>query len=78
MDRETLEALPIGSTFTVGSACPSCATRDVVEVTVKLIAKKLGTFSLAGAQMKFPASRGYVFTCTNCGATGPAGPKEES
>jgi predicted RNA-binding Zn-ribbon protein involved in translation (DUF1610 family) len=57
------------------TACPVCGVRNVVEVRRVLRAKPLGTFSLAGTQMKFSARDGWEYRCTNCGAQGPAEPK---
>lgn len=57
------------------TACPVCKTRDVVDVWQVLEAKPIGSFSLAGAQMKFSARSSWRYECTNCGATGSAEPK---
>lgn len=59
----------------VGTACPACGVRDVIEVRRVLRAKPLGTFSLAGTQMKFSVVEDWEYRCTNCGAQGPAEPK---
>lgn len=57
------------------TACPACHERYVVQVREVLAAKPLGTFSLAGSQMKFSAVRTWVYRCTACGTSGGAEPK---
>lgn len=54
--------------------CPKCG-KQTVEVRQVLRAKKLGTFSLSGVNMKFPVELGWEYRCTSCKATGPAEPK---
>lgn len=77
MNRDEFSALPVGSVLATASACPSCGVRGSVELTIILQAKPVGTFSLAGQQMKFSAARTARYDCTECGATGPAQPKDE-
>lgn len=77
MDRSTYDSLPLGSILTVTSPCPSCGRRGGVEVTIKMIARRPGTFSLSGTGMKAPARKGAIYHCSLCGATGPASPKED-
>lgn len=54
-------------------ACPACG-HEGMKVKWKLVAKPVGTFSLAGRQMKFSACEAPVLYCPNgeCGveATG--------
>ena len=76
MNIEDFRALPPGSVLTSTSACPACGVRGSVELTVILQAKPVGTFSLAGQQMKFSAARATRYDCTACGATGMAQPKD--
>lgn len=62
------------------TSCPQC---DMVglRLDVHLSARKLGTFALAGQQMKVSATGRVVWVCDNCGAVGPAEvsePEEES
>lgn len=73
MNRDTYDALPVGTELFVRSACPECGVRGQVEVTIKLIVDE--DASLSGSQMKVSAHKGAVFTCGNCGATGDAEPK---
>lgn len=56
------------------TACPRCRKRHVVDVKGVMRVQPPGTFSLAGAQTKFPARESWRYECTNCGATGPAAP----
>lgn len=46
--------------------CPKCGGEDTVEVRRGFVAKPLGTFSLAGAQMKVSAHEVAIATCTEC------------
>lgn len=47
--------------------CPQCgAGPDAVSLTVRLWAQPLGSFSLAGQQMKVSARERPVFSCTAC------------
>jgi len=64
------------SPYTGRTPCPRCGQSGRLEVRQVLRAKPLGTWSLAGAQLKFPASVGWEFRCGACGGTGPASPKE--
>ena len=48
------------------SACPKCCTPDSLQLTDQLIAQPIGSFSLAGAQLKFSAQSRPVLTCTAC------------
>lgn len=41
-----------------------------------LVAKPVGSFSLAGNQLKFSAREVWVYRCLGCKAEGPAAPKE--
>lgn len=57
------------------NACPDCAVTGALEVREVLRAKPVGTFSLAGNQMKFSARWGWEYRCGSCGASGEAAPK---
>jgi hypothetical protein len=46
--------------------CPKCAAENTVIVSRGLQARPLGSFSLAGAQMKFSAHEVVIATCTEC------------
>lgn len=46
--------------------CPGCGQTEVLYISVKLFAKKIGEFSLAGAQVKFSARELPVLKCHNC------------
>lgn len=61
----------------VGTACPKCGTRDVVDVRQVLRLQKPGTFSLAGVQVKAPAALAWEYRCSACGATGSAEPRHD-
>lgn len=48
--------------------CPVCAAAPgCLTVTVRLVAKPLGSFSLAGAQVKVSAEECPVLHCSACG-----------
>lgn len=64
-----------GAVIPVTSACPSCGLRGQVTVRKILRAKPVGSFSLAGVQMKFSAYEDLEAACGACGASGPAAPK---
>lgn len=59
----------------VGAACPECGERDVIDVRQVLRLQEPGTWSLAGAQTKYPGRIGWVYKCSACGAEGSAAPK---
>jgi hypothetical protein len=69
--------LPDWTPYAGSAVCPECGAGGQLEFKSVLRAKPLGTFSLAGAQMKFPAREGFAFRCGACGATGPAAAKED-
>lgn len=48
------------------SRCPKCGGQDTVQVEQGLQARPIGSFSLAGAQMKFSAREVAIATCTTC------------
>jgi hypothetical protein len=77
MTEEEYDALPVGSVLATTSACPSCGKRGVVELTVVFEAEPLGTWSLAGGQMKFPVRKGARYLCTACGASDMSEPKRK-
>jgi hypothetical protein len=49
-------------------ACPDCKTVGSLELTTRLHARPIGSFSLAGQQMKVSAVTVHVLACTagNC------------
>ncbi len=51
--------------------CPSCGHIGLTLKTT-LLPKPLGTYSLAGAQMKLSAIETLIWSCPACPATGPA------
>jgi DNA-directed RNA polymerase subunit RPC12/RpoP len=55
--------------------CPKCLSVDGLEVRRDFRAKPLGSFSIAGAQMKVVGGFAWQYRCTACGATGDAQPK---
>lgn len=59
----------------VGTACPECGQRDVIDVRQVLKLKDPATVSLAGVQTKFTGRIGWVYKCSACGAEGSAAPK---
>lgn len=63
---------PVPAGQLASTACPGCGARDAVYVREVFTAKPVGSFSLAGAQMKFSATRSLVYECSLCGDTGPA------
>lgn len=46
--------------------CPECGAVGTVALRPAMVAKPLGTFSLAGAQMKVSAWRGWELACSAC------------
>jgi hypothetical protein len=46
--------------------CPECGAAGTVVLRPVIVAKPLGTFSLAGAQMKVSAWRGWELACSAC------------
>jgi hypothetical protein len=46
--------------------CPDCGSDGTISVWPVLVAKPLGTFSLAGAQMKVSAVQAAVARCSAC------------
>lgn len=56
--------------------CPHCAKRTVM-VREIIVAKPIGSFSLAGVQMKFSARKSWTYHCNSCGTDGNAEPKHE-
>lgn len=49
------------------AACPKCASVGTTSVRLALIAKPIGTFSIAGAQFKTSARQVAVAECSACG-----------
>lgn len=47
-------------------ACPECGASGTVALRPVLVALPLGTWSLAGAQIKTSAWSGYVLECSAC------------
>lgn len=46
--------------------CPECGTVGTVALRPAMVAKPLGSFSLAGVQMKVSAWRGWELACSAC------------
>lgn len=69
------DSKPVPAGELTSTACPACGVRYAVYVREVFTAKPIGSFSLAGAQMKFSAIRSLVYECSLCGDTGPAGLK---
>ena len=49
------------------ATCPRCSAQGTVSIRPALRAKPIGSFSLAGAQMKVSAHSGVVAGCSSCG-----------
>lgn len=47
--------------------CPKCTRVGKLRIEMKLVAKPLGTFSLAGSNLKFSANEIPVLYCDGCG-----------
>lgn len=71
-----MDNLATWSPYHGSTSCPKCGQTGSLEVCQVLQARKIGTFSLAGAQMKVPARVVWQYRCTACGAQGEAEPKE--
>jgi hypothetical protein len=52
----------------VDAPCPVCAS-TTLHIVQKLVATPMGTYSLAGAQVKVLARPGIVLECRTCGAS---------
>jgi hypothetical protein len=46
--------------------CPQCGLASNLYIVIEFVAKPLGTFSLAGAQVKFSGRELPVLKCRNC------------
>jgi hypothetical protein len=46
--------------------CPECHLVEKLYIDIQLVAKPIGEFSLAGAQMKFSGKTCPVLKCRNC------------
>ena len=75
MTQEEYARLMDGETIPVTTACPGCGQRGNVTITKKYKAKDIGTFSLAGQQMKFSVREILEMACGACGDTGEAVPR---
>lgn len=53
----------------VPGTCARCNTDGTLRIEYRLEAKPLGTYSLAGAQMKVAATRWPWMVCDACGST---------
>lgn len=51
----------------VNARCPACDSRTL-GIELRLKAAQIGSFSLAGVQMKFPVSEVPYLVCTTCGS----------
>jgi hypothetical protein len=49
------------------SPCPVCHATGTLSVGQRIVVRPLGSFSLAGAQLKAPGRVYPVLTCTECG-----------
>lgn len=47
--------------------CPDCGSVGTMLLGQELVAKPLGTYSIAGAQTKVVAQTKYTITCEECG-----------
>jgi hypothetical protein len=47
--------------------CPKCQEENTITIWAGLVARPIGTFSLAGAQMKVSAHRTVIAECSSCG-----------
>jgi hypothetical protein len=47
--------------------CPKCQEENIITIWAGLVARPIGTFSLAGAQMKVSAHRTVIAECSCCG-----------
>lgn len=46
--------------------CPECNMIGKLYISVEIVAKEIGTFSLAGHQVKFSGKELPVLKCNNC------------
>lgn len=46
--------------------CPDCGTKNSIVITPGIVCRPLGTFSLAGTQMKVSAHTVAIADCTVC------------
>jgi hypothetical protein len=53
----------------VPKPCPWCGERGGLTIDACLVARPLGAFSLAGAQMKFSAYERAELACSLCGGS---------
>ncbi len=51
--------------------CPNCQATGTIVIDFELRARPIGSFSLAGAQMKVSAEQVAIAECTACGARTP-------
>jgi hypothetical protein len=56
--------------------CPACGVTGKLSLRTVFRAQPIGSYSLAGAQMKFSARREREFKCAACGATGSVVPTD--
>jgi len=56
--------------------CPVCGEAGGMGVRERLVARPIGSFSLAGAQMKVSANWRWEYRCSLCDACGEAEPKK--
>lgn len=56
--------------------CPACGEKKLA-ITMRVRVKPLGTFSLPGAQLKFPGIRWPYLMCEGCGVSAPAKPARD-
>lgn len=58
---------PNGDRTPVPKACPDCGQTGGLTIGTRLVARPLGTWSLAGAQMKTSARTMAELACSRCG-----------
>lgn len=54
---------------TIPKPCPDCGATGSLTLSTALVAKPMGTWSLAGAQLKTSAREVAVLACSACGAS---------
>lgn len=52
-----------------GTPCPHCGEKTL-ELSWRIVAKPLGSFSLSGSQLKFSANEIPFIQCLACGSSG--------
>lgn len=71
MTHSSTDGESIGTTITEGpcpGTCSKCGTDGSLRIEYRLRVKPIGTWALAGAQMKVTATRWPYMVCDACGA----------